>query len=181
MKLRGVDALAKTLEDLEVGVRKRVLARAVRKRAKPFVTQMRARVRKRFGQLRKSIGMKVRTYKRSGTVFAAIGVRSGFADNFILPGGRRAFINPRNYAHLLEFGVRAHSVKKKDRLDRPGPRGRSGRQTGPATHPGHKAFPFMRPTYDALRFATVRLMSKDILEGIGIEAEKARRKNRTAA
>ena len=180
MKIRGIEVIIRVLNDLKDAVKKRVIVQAVRRRAKPIVAQMRARVRKRFGLLRKSIGVRVKVYPRSGTVFAAIGVRSGFADNFILPSGQRLFINPRNYAHLLELGVRAHSVKRKDRLDRPGPRGRGGKQTGPATHPGHRAFPFMRPTFDSLKFATVRLLARDIGKGIEREAEKARAKNRGA-
>ncbi len=183
MKIKGTEQVARALEDLEVGVRKRVLVRSVRRRARPIVKGMRARLRKhrRFGLLSKSIGVRVKVYPRSGTVFAAVGVRSGFADNFILPGGGRAFINPRNYAHLLEFGVRAHSVKPKDRIDRgatPSRGGRLGKQTGPSTHPGFRAFPFMRPTYDSLKRPTLRLMIQDIWEGIKREADKARAKNR---
>ncbi|HLO41013.1 MAG TPA: HK97-gp10 family putative phage morphogenesis protein [Phycisphaerales bacterium] len=64
--------------------------------------------------------------------------------------GDDAFIRPRTYAHLVEFGTRPHATGKgsqlKDRLN--SKRKGSGVQFG-HHHPGARARPFMRPAFDS--------------------------------
>jgi HK97 gp10 family phage protein len=91
--------------------------------------------------------------------------------------GERAYsagqIYPRNYAHLVEFGTKPHSL---------GPRGgrRYGESSGaPAAslmHPGSRPKPFMRPAFDTkLKEAEARFAQ--VLKAEGDKAlQKARSK-----
>lgn len=52
-------------------------------------------------------GKKVKTYRRSGTVWGAVGTAKGFKR--MLPDG--TFQNPSNYDHLVELGTRRSAAK----------------------------------------------------------------------
>jgi HK97 gp10 family phage protein len=65
---------------------------------------------KRTGQLRKSLGIKVKQYR--GAVWGAVGVRKGFNAIALFEddqGNQRTEkVDPRKYAHLVEFGTRGN-------------------------------------------------------------------------
>jgi HK97 gp10 family phage protein len=61
--------------------------------------------------------------------------------------GYRAFVAARTYyAHLVEFGVAPHYIKRK--------KGRGRRRV---LHPGHAAQPFLRPAFDTKKDDSVRI------------------------
>lgn len=79
------------------------------------------------GLLRKSI--RVSTRSQRGTLYASVKA-----------GSKRAF-----YAHMVEFGTRAHKIKAKPQraLDV------NGNPRRDVDHPGSRPHPFMRPAADA--------------------------------
>lgn len=93
--VRGVREVARNLSTLAGRTQKKILRKVVRKVQKPMVGTARQTVRRRSGQLAKSLGTVVRTYKLS--VWAVLGARHGFRAEW---EGKP--IDPTKYAHLLE-------------------------------------------------------------------------------
>jgi HK97 gp10 family phage protein len=126
---------------------------------KTVLAEAKANVPVRTGQLRKSLGRKVKTYRESKIVVGIVGPRKGF--RVIING---AAVNPSNYAHLVEFGrgpVKAG--QKKNRRGKVSDTGQSvlsskysavapaepqvfGPEVGPAA-----PRPFLRPAWDRVR------------------------------
>lgn len=71
---------------------------------KPVLKTAKSLVPERTGQLRKSLGRKVRTYPGSGVTVGVVGPRFGFK---IEINGKS--INPVHYAHLQENGTKFHA------------------------------------------------------------------------
>jgi len=124
--LAGIEDMTRRLEQLGTRVAARGPSAGVRAGGAAVVKEMRRRAPKETGSLKKSIGQKVKQYRRNQTVTSIIGARS---KPYKTAKGKR---NPAYYAHLVEMGVAPH---------------RTGRQGG--RHPGFKARPFMRPAWDA--------------------------------
>ena len=125
MSLAGIEEMTRRLEQLGTRVAARGPSAGVRAGGTAIIKEMRRRAPKETGSLKKSIGQKVKQYRRNQTVTSIIGARS---KRYETAKGNR---NPAYYAHLVEYGVSAH---------------RTGKQGG--RHPGFKARPFMRPAWD---------------------------------
>lgn len=104
LDLRGHEQLMRQLHALPARLQRRVIRPAVRAAVRPVVQAARAAVPRRSGQLRRSLGARVKTYAARNVVWAGVGVRQGFGATH---EGRR--VNPRYYAHLVEQGVRGRS------------------------------------------------------------------------
>jgi len=131
--MRGIDEMAKNLEKLGTRIAKRGPAAAVRAGSSVIIKEIRRRAPKETGALKKSIGQKVKNYRRNKTVTSILGARS---KRYATAKGNR---NPAYYAHLQELGVKPHRTGKK----------KSFYRRGAGMHPGVKANPFMRPGWDA--------------------------------
>lgn len=118
--MAGIEQMTRNLEKLGTRVALRGPNAAVRAGGSAIVREMRRRAPKDTGSLRKSLGQKVKTYKRSQSVTSIIGARS---KRYETSKGRK---NPAYTAHLVEFGTKPHGG-----------------------HPGTAAKPFMRPAWDA--------------------------------
>src|SRR5262249_25938573 len=105
-RVAGVDALVRSLQEFGRGVRNRVLRKALKKGARLIIQQARQLVPMQTGLLKKSLGVVMRTYKRSGAVVAIIGPREDFKTTATM-GGRSFNIDPAYYAHLVERGRKA--------------------------------------------------------------------------
>lgn len=125
LEMQGIEEMTKNLEKLGTRVALRGPAAAVRAGGAAMIKEMRNRAPVETGSLKKSIGQRVKTYRRSKTVTSIIGARS---KRYETTRGRR---NPAYYAHLIELGVSPHRLGKRGR------------------HPGFRARPFMRPSWDA--------------------------------
>lgn len=154
--------LVNLLRDFEQNVREKIAGKALEKVMAPVAREARSRAPKRFGALRASIGTVIRKYP-SRIVVAVTGPRRGWAGKqkkFAGKTGQKGFaIEPANYAHLVEYGVRPHAIGKGSKLDRVS-RVRVGSEeklvvTQQGTyqvgkkHPGARKIPFMRPAWDA--------------------------------
>lgn len=133
MQMQGIDEMSKNLAKLGTRVAARGPSTAVRAAGSVIIREMRLRAPKETGSLKKSLGQKVKNYKRSGTVTSIIGARS---KSYGTAKGKR---NPAYYAHLVELGVKPHATGKK----------KSFYRRGTGMHPGHSAQPFMRPAWDS--------------------------------
>lgn len=129
-RLSGLEAAIGRLDRLKKAVRNRVLRRAVTAASRVVLRAIKgAETARRSGQLRRSLGMKVKTYA-SGKVVGVVGPRKGYAATW---QGRP--IDPVYYAHLVEAGTRPHRLGAGSLL-------KKGQQRG-AGHPGTTAVRFM--------------------------------------
>lgn len=99
VKVSGVAEIQRRMQDQVPKVEKRVVSAGLRAAARPVVTRARSLVPRDTGQLRKSIGVKVKRYR--GAVWVGIGPRAGY--KIRTADGRS--LNPTQYAHLVERGT----------------------------------------------------------------------------
>lgn len=121
---KGGAELQKFLDTLPTNIERNIMRSALRQGANVIRDDARSRAPVEDGDLRKSI--KVKTRSRRGRVSASV-----------VAGDNKAF-----YAHMIEFGVAPHGVKK-------GAKRKSGKYQDGTLHPGFSEMPFMRPAADA--------------------------------
>jgi HK97 gp10 family phage protein len=102
--ITGDKAVIKNLSTLANRTQRKILRKVVRRVQKPMITSARQIVHRRSGQLAKSLGTVVRTYKGT-SVIAVLGPRAGF--RAVWEGKE---IDPIRYAHLVEQGHRGVSA-----------------------------------------------------------------------
>lgn len=122
-RFKGGKELQDALNQLPAKIERNVMRSALRQGANVIRNQARQNVPVEDGDLKKSI--KVSTRARGGKTTATLRA-----------GDKRAF-----YAHMIEFGVAPHGVKK-------GAKRKSGKYQDGKKHPGFSAKPFMRPAVD---------------------------------
>lgn len=99
VELEGLADIVQVLNEVEQGVRNRVLRKAFRAYGRQIIKPAKRAAPVRSRALRRSIGQKIATYK-SGTMVLVVGPRRGVTAEH---EGRR--VVPANYAHLVEFGT----------------------------------------------------------------------------
>lgn len=164
-KLEGVSGVLKSLEFLE----KKTADKIRRKFVSKFTSMLAKAVKQKVpkledinvamkafgvssgysgGQLKKAIGRKVKTYRKTRTTFGVVGARTGYK---IQVGkrtrgknkGKPVFINPTQYFHLAEYGTR-HSAAR----------------------------PSLRPSFDALKGQAKPMLTQIAREEIERDAAK---------
>ncbi len=98
--LQGDKALMRTLDRLPAAMQRRVVRPGVRAALSPINKAAKRKAPKETGLLKKSIGVKMKSFNRTGVIWGAVGVRKGFRK--VIDGKPR---DPRRYAHLAEFGT----------------------------------------------------------------------------
>ncbi len=156
----AIESLRKKLDAIGKNAGTKALRDGINELTKTVLAEARANVPERSGRLRKALGRKVKTYRKSRVVVGIVGPRKGF---LVTIGGVR--VDPANYAHLVEYGrgpVKA-GTKKARRSGKVYDTGRAvlsskntavspqqpdvfGPEVGPA--PPH---PFLRPAWAAVR------------------------------
>lgn len=153
--------LDKDMANFPDKVYEKVVRGAVTFAIKPLLKSMKAKVPVVFGQLKRSLKIKQKNYKRQGIVFALVGPDAAVKDP--VTGAR-----PVKYAHLVEFGTAPHEVNAK--------RGKVlTLLVGPVTkieHPGARAKPFMRPALAENKNKILSNYIKKMKFGINKEAKK---------
>jgi HK97 gp10 family phage protein len=139
-----LDGLAGTLQALaskQKRVRQALQRKAMRRANAPVLKAAKGLLadNKRTGQLRKSLGSKVKAYK-SGVVIGIIGPRRGFKITVTNAAGESVNVDPMYYAHLVEYG-----------------------HGGPHPAPAH---PFMRPAIDTTRQQVVAIIKQTVAEAV---------------
>ena len=89
---------------LSEAVRRRILRVAGRKAMVPVNKRAKQLCPREMGLLKKSIGIKVKTYPTTGTVWVGVGPRIGAQFEGVGPDGKKRV--PVRYAHLVERGTR---------------------------------------------------------------------------
>ena len=112
MRLEGTDALMARLKQVPARLAKKHLRKAMNAVGSKVAKAAKAKAGAfaRTGQLKRSIGKKVKVYP-SGTVVAVVGARKGFrvaAEKVRSRGknkGQTHYVNPVKYLHLVELGT----------------------------------------------------------------------------
>lgn len=128
ISVQGLSALQKALEELPEKLERNVIRSALRVGIKGMKAEAEARVPVKSGDLKASL--KIRTRLVKGEPVAGL-----------TAGDKKAY-----YAHMIEFGTKAHEIKSTN--------GKplfvsNGRPIYKVKHPGARAQPFMRPAFDA--------------------------------
>jgi HK97 gp10 family phage protein len=143
VKIKGLAELEKALAELPDKIERNILRSALRTGAKVIEAEAKTQVPVRTGRLRDSIRVSVR-------------LRGGKPVATITAGGRKK--GQAWYAHLVEFGAKAHFIKPK--------KAKSlliaGLLRDGVDHPGATKHPFMRPALDAAGAAAVRAFGEQV-------------------
>ncbi len=102
--ISGDKALINALFALPDKVFRRGVVIASRRAMKPVIEEAKAKAPRESGALSTSVGVRVKSYKKTGTVVTVVGPRQGYAKTF-----NNKLRNPFYYAHLVEKG---HKVVK---------------------------------------------------------------------
>jgi HK97 gp10 family phage protein len=167
-KIDGLKDLLKKVDDLDKRMRGSILRKAVGAGGKILTKSMKQNLKafkanaKTLGKgwsmgdtglTKKSIGSKVKLYRRSGVAVAIAGPRTGFKKQIgtVTRGkskGKPKFRNPTAIAHLIEKGT-------KERV------GKTGKHSGAMS-----AFPFVRPAVMRSRSAVRDKMVQVLTDGL---------------
>ncbi len=153
--LKGDKKLAKALHKLPNAAFNRVIRPANTKVMRPVLRAAKALVPVEYGVLKKSLGIKTKTYPKKGVVWTAIGPRVGFHLPIgnkvkLADGTTRTFTYvraPIKYAHLVELG-----------------------HGGPYAAPAH---PFLRPAFDGQKATMLAAYFAAVRKGLAREAARA--------
>lgn len=173
----GLGEVLRDFESLKVSVRNKLAKRAMRPGMKIIGEEARRLAPVRYGHLKKAIVWSVdRKQKTKDTITGKVNIS---AQKFVAgvsksgrPTWRRAkkgetlnvgqFQFPRAYAHLVEFGTRPHSLKK-----------RGSKEEGEgAQHPGSTPAPFIRPAYQAKREEAIHAIGEAFKREVRDEVAK---------
>ena len=146
-KLDGLDAAIQAVADFDAKAARKAARAGVDDATKIVLAAVKGKVPTDTKALKKSLGRKVKTYKRGAVVYGVVGPRrdaagkpAKFRTERVRKGRKQAaVVNPANYAHLVEFGTRPHPIGIRASKAK-------GKRTG-ANHPGAAPKPFMRPGY----------------------------------
>lgn len=112
-ELTGLSQALQNLQQFERRVARKVLQKAVRAGAAPFVASVRKLAPRSNGALRRSLTQKIKTYPQTGTVVAIIGQNKKSAGRPKKIKGGSGGISGRGDLvpiHLVDQPVRAHSM-----------------------------------------------------------------------
>lgn len=174
-EIQGLAEVVATLKGLPAKLQRKIMRKALSKATKGTVAAARRLVPRETGLLKKSIGRKVVTYKESGVLVVVIGPRKGFRQDVTRRGrGKPSIADPVNYAHLVEFGTKPHSL-----LKGASSRGRLKKATADLVargigkiHPGAKARPFLRPAFDQTKGQILQIFAEEVQKGLAAEMAK---------
>jgi hypothetical protein len=128
--------------------------RAVSTGIKIVAIAAKARAPKRSGALKYSQGTKAKKGGKSKTgSFAVQGAKTKYKKP-VKGGGKLKFRRPALYDHLVIGGVKPHSIRKGSKLARTLKNGEMIAETGQGVgkpHPGHRANPYRKQAYNAVR------------------------------
>lgn len=161
-RLDGAEEAIRSLDGLSRTLRNQILRKAINAASKVVLDAARKLVPVETGMLKKSLAVRIQTYRSTGTVVGVIGPRTGYKKTrqgkVLTSFGRKIKStgrNPSKYAHLIEFG---HNIARP-----------KGKLVGYA-----RARAFLRPAFDQNKAAIEKLLTERVAE----EIEKAARKGK---
>jgi len=168
--------LERNLKTLGNRLYKNWMKKAMRAGATPVAQAMNRLAPRRTRALKKSIGKKIKAYKASQNVIAIIGPRSDFMGLVTDQGpvwlrGKKAVgaakfrpgkrLRPAKYAHLVEFGTRAHVIENWF--------GHTGTRK---LIRGARPQPFIEPAYRQAEQLAFHKIADKMRQGIATEARR---------
>ncbi len=180
--IQGVEEVQAALKAMPMHLTGKVLRNAIAKAAKPYTKQARANMKKISPTIGAAITNRTKLYKNSGTVVNVVGVRSDTKPTVkdatvTMPDGSTKTVqrkhDPRNTAHLVEFGTKPHEVtipwlgtyKKKYRVQ----------------HPGSPEYAPMRRALETTKGQVVRVLKHEVLTGVDKITERLAKRAAKAA
>lgn len=153
LNISGGRELDEALRTLAVKVERNILRSALRQGANAYKDEVKQNIPVDSGDLRRSV--RVSTRSKGGTVYASVKI-----------GNKKAW-----YAHLVEFGTRAHKIKPKNAQAL----AFGGAIVREVDHPGSRAKPFARPAFYSKSAAAIAAVAAQIrkrltAEGINVPA-----------
>ncbi len=106
LRVEGVEETGRRLADFGRRAYKNGVSAGVRAAARVFVDAEKSKAPNRTGTLIKSMGVRLKFYPKSFTVFAATGARSSVKKNLPRRSGKLGVHRPSKIIHLLEYGHR---------------------------------------------------------------------------
>lgn len=100
IRIIGAKELARKLKKLPTRIVARSIRKPIREAGKPMVKTAKQLATRETGTLQKSIGIGLKTFRRTGAVQIRLGPRKSITG--VGPDGRER--KPFKYAHLVEFG-----------------------------------------------------------------------------
>ena len=169
-----MNLMRKQVKRLGAEASAKIAARASRKGLGVVLKAARANAERiqRTGLLALSLDIVQKKYKRTGTIFNAIGPRHGMKDPI---SGE----NPANIAHFVELGTDPHTIAPKHMggsLKIRRGHGPTRHIKGEIHHPGAKAKPFLRPAYDAKGKEAMRVTADTFDKGLAKAIKKLSKK-----
>lgn len=179
-ELKNARALQRKLEGFGWKIYNRWMKHAMVAGSRPIIRATRRAAPKDTGALKKSIGRRIKGYRRSMSVIAVIGPRSDFVAHrrttgtarkyeFLRGGKAKAILKvaapgrrrPSKYAHLVESGTKVRRIKNWF--------GRSGVTKWVGRMP---ASPFLEPAFKMRYPAALAAIVAKLREGIAAEARR---------
>ncbi len=158
-ELTGLDDVLRNLQGVKRSVRNRALRTAITKVSRRMAAAAKAKVEKRTGLLKKSLGFKVRTYKNRSVVAGVIGPKTGMKQTVTLPDGTTEVEDPSKIAHFVEKGRQAVSIKTARVLS-----------NGTVFFGRHvravPARPFLRPAFDAAKGYALGIIREEVAKAV---------------
>jgi len=184
--IAGDEEVMKAFKDMPKDVVGKVLRNATGKAMMPYAKQARANMRIISPTIAKAIGTRTKLYAHRGVVINVVGVKRDTKatitkKEITMPDGTTRTVtrkhDPRNTAHLVEFGTKAHKIRV-PWLD--------SKLLGVrikywAQHPGTAEYKPMRRALESKRNEVVSILRNDVIKGVEILAEKAANKAARAA
>lgn len=111
VKLQGFKRIGEAVKELDKKHAKKVIKKGVLKGVQVYAKALKPAAPKETGQLRRSIGHKVKVYRGGFKVFGIVGPRTGFGKQVSVKiknkkgrtvGKRQEYRDPNKYAHILE-------------------------------------------------------------------------------
>lgn len=154
--------------------------KAVRAGAKIILRVARSAAPKGLGHLKRAQGIKAAKMKKGKTgSYAVQGAKTKYV-KVVKAGSRSASgmkrVVPAFYDHLVQGGVKPHSIRKGSKVTRTGKGGKVTAAVGQGTgkpHPGHRANPYRRRAYEGV----AQEVNREVLRVMGVELQKIINKN----
>lgn len=161
-KMTGLAGVLANLQKIaSQTTRSKILRKAVTAAARPMLQQAKATVAVKEGWLKRSLGVRIQTYRQTGVVVAIIGPRTGFQWKKI--EGFRRKVHTAFGTKLQAKASKMVRSKKTGLLRQVWQR---PTKYGPLVE---KVEPFLGPTFTNLKSAAEETMRRVILEGIQSE------------
>jgi HK97 gp10 family phage protein len=106
VSVTGIRELTAAVQEFGDKVKRKAMRQATRAACKVVLASARQKVRVRTKLLRKSLGVKIKSYRNDGNIVGMVGPRVGFKTaTGVGKNGKVIYENPTQIAHLVEKGT----------------------------------------------------------------------------